>query len=115
MSRPIFFDPTGRRRRLTRRGAFAALIVLVLLALVFATTVVAIPPAPPLPLGFERQAPFPLKTQVSRLSQKLGQLLGRRAAPVAHGQSQTLNVGFYTSWTDGSAETLARQIAAAFF
>ncbi len=110
MSRPIFFDPTGRRRRLTRRGAFAALIALVLLALVFATTVVAIPPAPPLPLGFERQAPFPLKTQVSRLSQKLGQLLGRRAAPVAHGQSQTLNVGFYTSWTDGSAETLARHL-----
>ena len=110
MSRPIFFDPTGRRRRLTRRGAFAGLIVLALLAVVFATTVVAVPPAPPLPLGFERQAPFPLKTQVSRLSQKLGQLLGHRAAPVAHGQSQTLNVGFYTSWTDGSAQTLARHL-----
>lgn len=110
MSRPIFFDPTGRRRRLTRRGAFGALIALLVLALVFATTVASVPPAPPLPLGFERQAPFPLKTQVSRLSQKLGQLLGRHAAPVAHGQSQTLNVAFYTSWTDGSAQTLARHL-----
>ena len=114
MSRPIFFDPTGRRRRLTRRGAFAGLIVLLLLAMVFATTVMAVPPAPPLPLGFERQAPFPLKTQVSRISQtlaqKLAQLLGHHAAPVAHGQSQTLNVAFYTSWTDGSAQTLARHL-----
>ena len=111
MSRPIFFDPTGRRRRLSRRGAFAGLVLLLVLAAVFATTVLAVPPAPPLPLGFERQAPFPLKTQVSRLSQRLAQLLGRHAAPVAHGQSQTLNVGFYTSWTDGSAQTLARHLA----
>ena len=110
MSRPIFFDPTGRRRRLTRRGAFAGLIVLILLAVVFATTVAAVPPAPPLPLGFERQAPFPLKTQVSRISQKLAQLLGRHAAPAAHGGTQTLNVGFYTSWTDGGAQALARHL-----
>ncbi|MEI6642675.1 MAG: glycosyltransferase [Novosphingobium sp.] len=110
MSRPIFFDPTGRRRRLTRRGAFAGLIALLVLAVVFATTVVTVPPAPPLPLGFERQAPFPLKTQVSRLSQKLGQLFGRRTALAAHGGEQTLNVGFYTSWTDGSAQTLERHV-----
>lgn len=115
MSRPIFFDPTGRRRRLTRRGAFAGLVVLLVAAVIFATTVVAVPPpAAPLPLGFERQAPFPLKTQVSRIShrisQNLGQLFGPRTAPAAHGGGQALNVGFYTSWTDGSAETLRRHI-----
>ena len=110
MSRPIFFDPTGRRRRLTRRGAFLGLVLLLLAAVIFATTVAAVPPAPPLPLGFERQAPFPLKTQVSRISQRLAQLFGRHAAPAAHGSGQTLNVGFYTAWTDGSAQTLQRHI-----
>ena len=110
VSRPIFFDPTGRRRRLTRRGAFIGLMVLLMAAVIFATTVVAVPAAAPLPLGFERQAPFPLKTQVSRISQKLGQLFGRHAAPAAHGGGHALNVGFYTSWTDGSAQTLARHV-----
>jgi len=110
VSRPIFFDPTGRRRRLTRRGAFAGLVALLVLALVFATTVVTVPTAAPLPLGFERQAPFPLKTQVSRLSQKLGQLFGRHIALAAHGDEQTLNVGFYTSWTEGGAQTLQRHV-----
>ncbi|WP_298165964.1 glycosyltransferase [Novosphingobium sp.] len=115
MSRPIFFDPTGRRRRLTRRGAFIGLVVLLLAAVIFATTVVAVPPpAAPLRLGFERQAPFPLKTQVSRIShrisQQLGQLFGRHTAPAALGGGQQLSVGFYTSWTDGSAQTLRRHI-----
>lgn len=72
------------------------------------------PPAAKLPLGFERQAPFPLKTQVSRISQRisrnLDQLFGRHTAMAAHGGGQALSVGFYTSWTDGSAETLRRHI-----
>ncbi len=115
MSRPIFFDPTGRRRRLTRRGAFVGLIVLLMAAVVFATTVVAVPPAAPLPLGFERQAPFPLKTQVSRIShrisQQLSQLFGRNIATAARGTGKGINVGFYTAWTDGSAQTLERHIS----
>ena len=55
MPRPIFFDPTGRRRRWIRRSIFAGLGALVLLALAFASTVVTIPTPEPLPLGFERQ------------------------------------------------------------
>ncbi|MBY0394483.1 MAG: polysaccharide deacetylase, partial [Novosphingobium sp.] len=115
MSRPIFFDPTGRRRRLTRRGAFIGLVVLLVAAVVFATTVVTVPRAAPLPLGFERQAPFPLKTQVSRISHKilheLNQLLGRHNPATGRGTGQALNVGFYTSWSDGSAETLRRHVS----
>ena len=110
VSRPIFFDPTGRRRRLTRRGAFIGLVVLLVAAVIFATTVVAVPYAAPLPLGFERQAPFPLKTQVSRISQRISQLFGRRTVLAAHSSGQALNVGFYTSWSEGSAQTLERHI-----
>ena len=65
MARPIFFDPTGRRRRWIRRGIFATLAGLVLLALAFASTVVTIPAPEPLPLGFERHTPLRLRSQVS--------------------------------------------------
>jgi cellulose synthase/poly-beta-1,6-N-acetylglucosamine synthase-like glycosyltransferase/peptidoglycan/xylan/chitin deacetylase (PgdA/CDA1 family)/spore germination protein YaaH len=83
---------------------------MVALAAIFATTVASVPYARPLPLGFERMAPLRLKTQVSRLSHRLQDLLGRHPAHVAKGQPDALTVGFYTSWTDGGATTLARQI-----
>ena len=108
MSRPIFFDPTGRRRRWTRRSAFGALAALLALAVVFASTLVSVPTPRPLPLGFERMAPLPLKTQVGRLSHRLSELLGGHRTPVA--PERPLTVGFYTSWTDGSAQVLARHI-----
>ncbi|WP_225205467.1 glycosyltransferase [Novosphingobium huizhouense] len=108
MSRPIFFDPTGRRRRWTRRLAFGTLALVVALAVIFASTVVAVPQARPLPLGFERMAPLPLKTQVGRLSHRLAELLGGRHAAAAPGRP--LMVGFYTSWSDGSAQVLARHV-----
>ncbi|BEU99210.1 glycosyltransferase [Novosphingobium olei] len=110
MPRPIFFDPTGRRRRLTRRTAFGVLALLVVLAFVFATTVVTVPAARPLPLGFERMAPLPLKTQVSRISRKLADLLGGHRTHAAATKGSALTVGFYTSWTDNSAPVLARHV-----
>jgi peptidoglycan/xylan/chitin deacetylase (PgdA/CDA1 family)/spore germination protein YaaH/GT2 family glycosyltransferase len=110
LSRPIFFDPTGRRRRWTRRGGFAVLTLLFVLAAIFATTLATVPTVQPLPLGFERMAPLRLKSQVSRLSHRLQDLFGRHAVPAARGRPGSLTVGFYTSWTDGSAVTLARHI-----
>lgn len=110
MSRPIFFDPTGRRRRWTRRAAFGALALLLALAIAFATTVVDVPAARPLPLGFERMAPLPLKAQVSRLSRKLAELFQAHRGQAVPATGAALTVGFYTSWTDGSASVLARHL-----
>lgn len=110
MSRPIFFDPTGSRRRWTRRGGFALLALLLVLAAVFATTLVTVPASQPLPLGFERLAPLRFKSQVSRLSHRIQDLFGRHPVAAARGKPDALTVGFYTSWSDGSAETLARHI-----
>lgn len=110
MSRPIFFDPTGRRRRWTRRFGFAVLALLIALAAVFATTLATVPAVQPLPLGFERTAPLRFKSQVSRLSHRLADLFGRHATPAARGAPDSLTVGFYTSWSDGSALTLARHV-----
>ncbi|MCW1383121.1 glycosyltransferase [Novosphingobium sp. KCTC 2891] len=110
MSRPVFFDPTGQRHRWTRRAALAALALLIALAAVFATTLATVPAAQPLPLGFERMAPLPLKTQVSRLSHRLADLFGHRPTAAVRGKGAPITVGFYTSWTDGSAEVLARHV-----
>jgi cellulose synthase/poly-beta-1,6-N-acetylglucosamine synthase-like glycosyltransferase/peptidoglycan/xylan/chitin deacetylase (PgdA/CDA1 family)/spore germination protein YaaH len=106
VSRPIFFDPTGRRRRWTRRGAFAILALLLAVCAIFATTVATVSAPSPLPFGTERTAPLPLKAQVSRLSHRIERLFGHNPAP-ARKPGAPLTVGFYTSWTDDSADTLA--------
>ena len=111
MARPIFFDPTGRRRRWIRRGILAALAGLVLLALAFASTVVTIPAPSPLPLGFERHTPLRLRSQVSRLSHTITGLFAGpyKPRPGSRGY-QPITVGFYTTWADESGPSLARNV-----
>ncbi|MEP7222306.1 MAG: glycosyltransferase [Novosphingobium sp.] len=107
--RPVFFDPSGRRRRWTRIGMFAGLAALLLTCLVFATTVVEVPAASPLPLGFERLSPLPFRAQVGRLSHRITHFL-RPVRPAPATTEKPLTVAFYTSWTDESAPALARHI-----
>ena len=111
MVRPVFFDPTGRRRRRVRKGFLAALLVLLLGAIVFATTVLEVPVAAPLPIGYERMAPLPFRAQVSRIKHRFAKLFERRpAAMAASGNGHPLTIAFYTSWTDDSAPSLKRHI-----
>lgn len=107
MQRPIFFDPTGRRRLWTRRVVFAILALLILTALGFATTVATVPASQPLPLGFERPQPLPLRTQVGRLERRLAGLFGRHPARAVR-QSQALTLGFYVTWNEDGLESLSR-------
>ena len=108
MQRPIFFDPTGRRRRVTRRIVFAAIGLLILIALAFATTVATVPASQPLKLGFERPQPLPLRTQVGRLSRRITGLFGPRAVRASR-QAQSLTIGFYSPFGEGAVESLKRQ------
>jgi cellulose synthase/poly-beta-1,6-N-acetylglucosamine synthase-like glycosyltransferase/peptidoglycan/xylan/chitin deacetylase (PgdA/CDA1 family)/spore germination protein YaaH len=115
LGRPIFFDPSGRRRRWTRRGIFLALIGLVLLAVAFASTVITIPVPSPLPLGFERHTPLRFRAQVSRLSHGLTALFAPSAKaslrPAGRGRpAPPITVGFYPIWSDETAPSLARHI-----
>lgn len=87
-----------------------AIGLLVTMAIVFATTVVNVPAGQPLKLGFERSAPLPLRSQVSRLSHRLTALFGHRAAPRARGGGSALTIGFYVPDADSSAATLARHV-----
>ncbi|NKJ42799.1 MULTISPECIES: glycosyltransferase [unclassified Novosphingobium] len=110
MPRPIFFDPTGQRRRWTRRLAFAVLAVLVAMCVIFATTVATVTPREPLAFAQERLAPLPLKTQVSRLSHRLAALFGHRAVVPARVQAAPITIGFYQAQSDESAGALQRHV-----
>ena len=110
MSRPIFFDPTGQRRRWTRRLAFAVLALLVGMCVVFATTLATVSPRAPLNFVQERMAPLPLKSQVSRLSHRLAALLGRRVTAPAHIDAAPVTIGFYQAESEESAGALLRHV-----
>ena len=109
LTRPVFFDPSGKRRRWARRGMFAFMAALIIASAVFATTVLEVPAPTPLPIGYERLSPLPFRTQISRIKHRVGQFLH----PVGAARPATghpLTVGFYTSWTDDSAPSLQRHI-----
>ncbi len=114
MAKPIFFDPTGRRRRWTKRSVFLALLLLVVIAVGFASTVVTIPAPAPLALGLERRAPLRFRSQVARLSHGISGLFSGSAKSTYVNQgrgSRPVTVGFYPTWSDNSAPALVRAIA----
>lgn len=107
MEQPVFFDPTGRRRRLTWRGFWSVIALVVLAAGVFIFTLVNVPSHGDLPLAFERAQPAPLGRQISALRHHFGRWLPQ-ARPGAGGTPVTL--GFYVPWDPSSAQTLQRHI-----
>lgn len=106
MRAPIFFDPTGRRDRWSKR-LVAALIGIVLLgALVFATTLVTVPRA--------RDLALPLPT--SRAARFTPTVLRHRLAawlPARHSASsrKVLSIGFYMPGDDAGLVSLRQHSA----
>ncbi|MFM9827301.1 MAG: glycosyltransferase [Sphingomonas sp.] len=116
MTRPVFFDPSGSRRRWTKRSLAALIALLVLTAAVFAFTLVRVPPQRDLPLNFERSQPARLRSQIGAIgrgvnggAEHLGNWLPRasKAAP-----GKPLAIGFYVPWDADSASSLQRHIGA---
>lgn len=110
MVRPVFHDPTGRRRRRARRGLLAGLLALLVASAVFATTVFEVPAPSPLPIGYERLRALPFRAQVSRIKRGLGRMFHPVAPLVLRATQRPLTIAFYTSWTDDSAPSLMRHI-----
>ncbi len=104
---PVFFDPTGRRRRrsIAVLGALLALIVFGTIA--FALTVLAVPAGGPLhPMG-ERVQARPLKEHLGRIGRRIGWL---PHAPARATPGDPVTVGFYVPWDPDSGASLARNI-----
>lgn len=114
MANPVFFDPTGNRRRWTGRGFYTAVVIVLLTAAVFAFTLIDVPSRGDLPLAFERPQPAPLKAQVSHLRHRI-----RRNAQVIAGWLPHQSVAkpliantmaFYVPWDPSSAQSLIKHI-----
>lgn len=97
MTKPIFYDPTGRRSRWTRRVLSALLLAVVIGAVAFATTLVAVPPQRELELPLQRLHASTLHG--SPLKHRLTSWL-----PKLHpaGQQKPLSIGFYLPNNDAS-------------
>jgi len=111
VTRPIFYDPSGTRRRWTARGLGLVITAVVLAAAVFAFTVVKVPPRGSLPLLFERAQPAPLRGQISAIGRRLRRSAAWLPAGTPAHAGAPLTVGFYVPWDDGgSAGSLAAHI-----
>ena len=66
MNSPVFFDGTGKRRRLVGRLTALLLALIVIGAVLFATTIADMPAASPLTFGREREQPLPFRTHLAR-------------------------------------------------
>src|SRR4051812_32939377 len=79
MEAPIFYDPSGRRGRWSKRLLLALIVLIVLAAVGFGATILNVPAPDPLKLGIERQQPRSLNAQVAHLRH----VVGRRVKKVA--------------------------------
>ncbi len=103
MSAPVFFDPTGRRSRVSRRMVAVLMLVVVLAAAAFATTLMVMPRRPDLRL------PLPLPHAAAARGDHRPRGL---AAWLPHHRSAAagtaLSIGFYEPGNDGSLASLRR-------
>jgi cellulose synthase/poly-beta-1,6-N-acetylglucosamine synthase-like glycosyltransferase/peptidoglycan/xylan/chitin deacetylase (PgdA/CDA1 family)/spore germination protein YaaH len=114
MKAPVFYDPSGRRKRWSLRTLFALILALFAAACVFALTIVDVPVPSPLDLRLERPQPRPLPAQIAHVGRVLKRTLGGWM-PVGGGSKEAEAVhqqvvAFYTPWDDASKASLVRHI-----
>lgn len=107
MSSPVFFDPTGRRSRISRRALAALLVVVVLAALAFATTLVMMPHRRELTLPFPHPHAAAARGEPHRHG--MAAWLPRRGGAA---DRTPLSIGFYVPGDDASLASLRRNVAA---
>ncbi len=100
MTSPVFFDGTGKRRRLVGRLLALLLTLIVGSAIAFATTIVEVPRTTPLDFGHEREQPLPFQTHVAHLRHQIPRL------PQIGKAGQPIRAGFYVPWDVESAVSL---------
>jgi len=100
MKSPIFFDMTGRRRRLVGRLTALVLILALAAAALFASTIVAVPSVSPLKFGHEREQPLPFRTHLAHLRHRFP-----KAGSLLHA-GHPASIGFYVPWDEQSYTSL---------
>lgn len=106
MSKPVFFDPSGRRSRVSKRIIAAALVIAVAAALLFATTLLAVTRHDDLAMPLPQMHGLALKERKAR---GFGSWLPHRSHA---GNHKPLTIGFYVPGEDASIASLRRHIYA---
>jgi cellulose synthase/poly-beta-1,6-N-acetylglucosamine synthase-like glycosyltransferase/peptidoglycan/xylan/chitin deacetylase (PgdA/CDA1 family)/spore germination protein YaaH len=110
MTAPVFFDPTGRRRRWAQFSVGTLTTIVLVAALAFAATLLAMPKARELALPFSRMHAGTLKVgQPHGPASWLPRFISRKPTVATH---TPLTIGFYVPWDDASASSLRHHIAA---
>jgi cellulose synthase/poly-beta-1,6-N-acetylglucosamine synthase-like glycosyltransferase/peptidoglycan/xylan/chitin deacetylase (PgdA/CDA1 family)/spore germination protein YaaH len=118
MEAPIFYDPSGRRGRWSKRVLLGLILLILCAAVGFGATILDVPAPDPLKLGIERQQPRSLNAQVAHLRRVVRRqvhsvtawLPGQKRGAVAPSGRQVV-VGFYVPWTESSRASLSRHIS----
>jgi peptidoglycan/xylan/chitin deacetylase (PgdA/CDA1 family)/spore germination protein YaaH/GT2 family glycosyltransferase len=118
MHRPVFYDESGRRKRLILPLVFLVILLILAAATAFAITIVDVPTPAALALDMERPRPEALSQQVGRI----GHAIRKRVTSASHTFKSWLpalsvhpvhpvSVGFYVPWDDASRSSLRRHVA----
>ena len=111
MHRPVFYDATGRRRRLTLPALFCLIIVILAAGMAFAYTIINVPIPPAVPLQMERRRPEGIGQRLNHFQasvrHRLSEWLPHRG-PGADGKA--VSVAFYVPWDDASRASLRQHI-----
>ena len=116
MEAPVFYDPSGRRRRWSKRVLLSLILLLTLAAVGFGATILNVPAPDPIRLGIEREQPRSLNSQVAHLRHVVtrrvralaGWLPGGKPGAAPAGRQAV--IGFYAPWDEASRATLTRHI-----
>lgn len=116
---PVFYDPTGRRKRRFTLAIVAFVVLLVLAVGALAVTIGAVPRQPLLPVDSEHPAlthlPPPHETLIGRARHRLtdyARLLGVAPPRTATTGSTPLAIAFHAPWDESSGASLQRHIDA---
>lgn len=111
MHRPVFYDATGRRRRLTLPTLFCLIMVILTAGMAFAYTIINVPIPPAVPLQMERRRPEGIGQRLNHFQasvrHRLSEWLPHRG-PGADGKA--VSVAFYVPWDDASRASLRQHI-----
>ena len=108
MHEPIFFDPTGRRGRWSRRILALLMVIIIAGAVAFATTLVAVPPQRDLELPL----PQPHAAALRGIPPRHGLTSWLPPMHIRSGAHSPLSIGFYVPGDDASIASLRRHVRA---